>query len=338
MERSEARALAMLARQAFDERWDPDSEAAARLADSTEAIDAAVEALLDAGDLGMAAMLLGALSSFWQEQGLVDQGRAVTKSALKRVEGNEDWQDWGRVQLVAAELAFRQGDQSEALNLSRHALAASRASRDLVLEADVETNLARIAFRDGDADRMFSHASRVGDLAGEDLRLQSKAVHMLGWAEYSSGDLAAAISRFEQNAAIYAELNDPIGEAMEWANLGSLALESGNTESARRYLAAAMETPGIVDNRYMAPELVAGAGVLVGITGNHQLALELISSAKAMYRNAGLEPDPGDELTPRVEEEALRALGTAGVQAIAQGQAMTHSVAFETARNALAES
>ena len=337
MEVGEARALATTARQAFDERRDPDSTAAARLADSTDAIAAAVETLLDAGELGAAAMLLGSLSSFWQEQGLVDQGRAITKSALERVEGNEDSRDWGRVQLVAAELAFRQGDQGDALELSQQALADSQASGDHVLEADAETNLARIAFRNGDDESMFSHARRVGELAGEDLRLQAKAVHMLGWAEYTSGDLAAAMARFEQNAAIYAELNDPIGEAMEWANLGSLALESEDVESARRYLTAAMETPGIVDNRYLAPELVTGAGALVGITGNHQLALELITSAKAMYRNAGLEPDPGDELTPRIEEEALRVLGTAGARAIAKGEAMTHSAAFETARKALSE-
>lgn len=337
MDRGAAQVLATIAQQAFDERWDPDSAAAARLADSTDEIAAAVEALLDAGDLDMAAKLLGALSSFWQRQGLVDQGRAITKSALASIADSEASHDWGRVQLVAAELAFRQGDQSDALQLSRQALSVSRACGDRVLEAEVETNLARIAFRDGDADRIFLHANRVGEVAGEDLRLKSKAVHMLGWAEYTSGDLAAAMARFEQNAAIYAELDDSSGEAMEWVNLGSLALESGDVESARRYLVAAMDTPGIVDDLYLAPELVTSAGAVAGITGNHRLALQLIASAKAMYRNAGLEPDPGDELTPRVEKEARRALGAAESLAIAEGQAMTRSDAFEAARTALAE-
>lgn len=333
----EAQILATVARQVFDERWDSDSVAAGRLADSIDEIDLAVDALIDAGDLDTAAMLVGSLSFFWQEQGLVGQGRAITDSALKSVGASEASPDWGRVHLIAAELAFRQGDQTDALDLSRHALAVSQACGDRVLEAKSETNLARIAFRDGDAERIFLHANRVGELAGDDLRLQSKAVHMLGWAEYTNGNLAAAMERFEQNAAIYAELNDASGEAMEWANLGSLALESGDVDSARGYLAAAMDTPGIVNNLYLLPDLIGSAGAVAGGTGNHQLALELIASSKAMYSNAGLEPDPGDELTPRVEEEARRVLGTAGAQAIAKGRALTPSQAFEAARKALVE-
>ncbi|MDJ0952280.1 MAG: hypothetical protein QNJ81_01250 [Acidimicrobiia bacterium] len=335
MEIDDARVLADVARRAFDERWDTDSVAADRLAEMADEIDDAVTALIGAGDSDTAANLLGSLSSFWQKQGLVDKGRAITESALKRIKDDQGSQGRGRVHLVAGELAFRQGDQVAALHRTQHALAFSKESGDRVLEAESETNLARIAFRDGDAERIFLHANRVGDLAGEDLRLQSKAVHMLGWAEYTGGNLEAAMRRFEQNAAIYAELNDSTGEAMEWANLGSLALEAGDVDSARRYLAAAMGTPGVADDRYLAPELVRSAGAVAGITGNHQLALELIASSKAMYRNAGLQPDPGDELTPRVEEDARQALGAAASQAIDEGQVMTPTEAFEAARDSL---
>lgn len=336
MNKPDALLLAQLAQRAFDERFDSNSEADALLAARADDIPVAADALFEADDLDSVVRLVGSLAAFWQVHGLVDQGRELTRSVLDRAGDQSSAPEWGSVHLVAGLLAFRQGDQIEAEVASRLALAAAQAMGDRVLEAESETNLARVAFRDGDAGRIFLHANRVADLAGDDLRLRSRAVHMLGWAHHTDGNREAAMKRFEENAAIYASLDDSIGEAMEWANLGDLAAEAGDLSSARDYLSAAITIRSIDRNRYLAPSLVRSVGVLEGLTGNHQLALRLISASEGMYRRSGLEPDPGDTILSRVVEEAQAALGEAKVAAVSdRGSLLSNDEAMQLARQSL---
>lgn len=161
---------------------------------------------------------------------------------------------------MLGELAFRQGDQTQAETATTRARDAAATAGDTWLEADAETNLARIAFRDGDADRIRWHATRVEELAGGRLRLRTKAEHMLGWAADTAGGHAGAVAHFEANADLYRELGDTLGEAMEPANLADLAMEVDDDESAAAYLARALGTPGIAEDRYLAPSLVRSAG------------------------------------------------------------------------------
>jgi tetratricopeptide (TPR) repeat protein len=331
----QAHELTSLAQRAFAERYDPESTSGRLLADESAQIATAVEQLSAAGDHDALAGLLGSLSPFWQEWGRVDEGVELTSAALERYGALASGRAWARVHLALGELAFRQGSQTLALTETQTAAAAGQAADDAGLEAEAETNLARIAFRDGDADRIHRHARRVEVLANGDTRLLTKATHMLGWAAYTAGDLPAAMGFFEHNADLYRQLSDLEGEAMEWANLGDLALEAGDPAAALGYLTTAFAVPGLADNRYLAPSLVRSAAVLLGSLEHDAEAMELLGAAQAMYRTAGLEPDPGDEAAVQVEEAVRRRLGDRAPRLESIGAELDFTEAFTRAEAAL---
>lgn len=332
MDAAAAQSLVELARTVFESRWDAVPGGAHRsLTSRVDEVPDAAHALLAAGKPDEAAALLGSLSAFWQTEGMIDRGRAVTKEVLAAAGNLANDPSWGRAHLVLGELAFRQGDQVQAESATRRARDAAVAAGDTWLEADAETNLARIAFRDGDADGIRRHAVRVEQLAEGRLRLRTKAEHMLGWAAHTAGDHAAAVAHFETNADLYRELGDTLGEAMELANLADLAMEVDADESAASYLARALTTPGIAEDRYLAPSLVRSAGVLAARRGDDRTGLELVAGADAMYAAAGLEPDPGDELTDATLTAARERLGEEAAAATERGAARPAEESFRLA-------
>lgn len=338
MDEHEAHDLATLAVRIFDRRWEDPVPLMEQMEARVDDVGRAVE-LLVASDQGeRAARLVGSLLGFWQARGLVDKGREVTERALEDAGAAASSPEWGRAHLVAGVLAFRQGDQDASMRATRLAVAIATATGDVALQAEAETNLARISFRDGAADRMFLHASRVLELAASDVRLKTSAVHMLGWAEYTAGNIDAAMSRFEENAALYRALGDSIGEAMEFANLADLALELGDLSVARQYLEAAFISPEIVNSAYLAASMVRSAGALAGLCGDQVAALRLIAASESMYQSAGLTPDPGDEITPKIRQEAVASLGAERAEeAIRQGESLTPAAAIEAASATLVD-
>jgi hypothetical protein len=132
---------------------------------------------------------------------------------------------------------------------------------------------------------------------------------LLGWAEYTAGYISGAIARFEENARLYREMKNGVGEAGELANLADLAMESAELDAAAEYLRQAFSVPRVLESHYLVPSLIRSAGVLAGLRGEHERALLLISAAGHHYEKFGLIGDPGDELTPRVRDEAVRVLG-----------------------------
>jgi tetratricopeptide (TPR) repeat protein len=340
MDVPQAQSIVALARSVFESRWDAvPGEARRSLASRVDEVPEACRVLLAAGKADQAALLVGSLSSFWQVEGLVDRGRAVTEEMLLAAGDGADEPAWAWAHLVLGELAFRQGDQEAADGATRRARDVAAAVGDTWLEAEAETNLARIAFRDADAERIYRHASRVEELADGRLRLRTKAEHMLGWAAHTAGDHAAAVAHFEANALLYRELGDAIGEAMEFANLADLALEADDDRSATAYLARALATPGIATDRYLAPSLVRSVGVLVARRGDDRTGLELMAGADAMYAAAGLEPDPGDELGALTWTSARERLGEEeAVAAIERGASRPGQESFRLAVESVASS
>jgi hypothetical protein len=127
---------------------------------------------------------------------------------------------------------------------------------------------------------------------------------MLGWAESTRGDVAAAMRHFEQNAAAYRRIGDRIGEAAELANLGDLAMELNDTRAAGQYLVAALSVQGVTEDRYLAPSLVRSVATWCALSGRSQDAVVLHGASASLYARFGLTPDPGDEVSERLAEEA----------------------------------
>jgi tetratricopeptide (TPR) repeat protein len=331
---TDARAILDLAREV--DRRIVDHDAGIWIKRSNERvarIGAAARLLLEESDADAALDLVGALSIFWQEVGRVDEGRKITEEVLDRVRGHPRTRAMGRAYLALGELAFRQGDQPAATAATNTSKAIAAELNDDWVAGRSEMNLARIAFRDGDAPRTLDHAARLLDMAGPNLRLRTGAIHMLGWAEYTAGNVSGAIARFEENARLYREVGNSTGEAGELANLADLAMESAQWDAAAAYLRQAFSVPGALESQYLVPGLIRSAGVLAGLRAEHERALCLISWAEHQYEKYGLIGDPGDTLTPRVRAEAVRVLGEEranDVTARARALSLEHAVKFST--------
>jgi tetratricopeptide (TPR) repeat protein len=337
MDAVDAADVAELAVRVLAERWEPwpgpaTTELRARRAD----LAPAVEALLAADDTDTAARLVGGLAGFWQSEGLVAEGRTLTATVLEHAPDDPS-PVWGRAWLAEGVLAFRQADQEAATSATRRAAAAASQADDAVLLAEAETNLARIAFRDGDAERILHHADRVADLAGDDLPLLTRAVHMRAWGRYTAGDVEGAVAEFERNIALYEQLGRVVDAASERANIADLALEQGDLGTARSRLHEAVATPGVADDGYLAPSLVLSAAVVLGSSGAPGPAHTLFAAADALYAASGLVPDPGDGVSDGVRDSVRCELDPdVAESAAARGRSMSLAEAVGLARAALA--
>lgn len=278
----------------------------ARLDARFDELPAAVDALIAAGATDDALALVGSLSRYAQQTGRVREVREIVDRTLERA---GDAPARGRALLTSGELAFRQGDQEAAARATEAALAAADALRDSPLAARAHMNLARVAFRDGDAQRIQRHAERMLELADGDAALLSGAVHMLGWAAYTAGDVRAAMRRFEENVDDYRRAGDREGMAAELGNLGELALETGDRAGAAAFLREALGAAGDSGSRYLLPSLLASAALLAGSDGRHEDCLLLGAAAEAQYDAAGLIADPGGGVPAEVREEAAARVG-----------------------------
>ncbi|MEO6350986.1 MAG: hypothetical protein ABIP53_10080, partial [Candidatus Limnocylindrales bacterium] len=99
-------------------------------------VSSAVETLIVA-DRSAALRLVGALSTYWQDVGEVEAGRALTERALEgsaeaAVRKPEFAQAVPRALVAASELAFRQGDQKAARKRAHDAIRAAVLIEDYV--------------------------------------------------------------------------------------------------------------------------------------------------------------------------------------------------------------
>lgn len=281
----------------------------ARLDARAAELKAASDVLLEAGDESSALRLV-ALSRYAQASGRVNEVRRLVEDVLDRVGGTSPSTALASAQLVRGELAFRQGDQAVAREATEAALATARAIGESLVEARAEMNLARVAFRDSDAPRIFDHATRMLALADGDVRTRCGAVHMLGWAEYTAGNLAGAIARFEENVALYRESGNLSGMTAELANLGDLAAEAGDLDRAGAYLRESLTLAVETGSRYLLPSLLASAAAIAGLRGNHAAMIDLAAAADRQYDAAGLSPDPGVGINDALRGAATAAIGS----------------------------
>ena len=295
-------------------------------------LPSAVAALEHAGDEISALRLVASLRVYSQDSGRVAEVRALADDLVTRVDGSSPSQALAGAQLVSGELAFRQGDQVSALQATEAARSTAAAVGDRLTEGRAEINLARVAFRDGDAARISAHAEKASALT-DDPRVQSGAIHMLGWAAYTAGDVAEAMTRFQETANRYAQQGDLVGLAGELANLGDLALEQRDVSRAAGYLREALDVGVKTNSRYLIPSILASVAALAAVVRRYPEALELAAAAHREYEEAGLAPDPGASFTVELRDTAVAAVGE--VRALELGQAgrqRTHDEVLALAR------
>ena len=336
MEISNAYELLALAEQASSHAYSEDSAAwTARMDARASELSAAVDTLLGEGDRVAALRLVASLRVYAQDSGRIDEVRVLADDLVSRIDPSEPSHALAGVELVRGELAFRQGDQAVAIGATEQARFIAAAVGDSLIQARAEINLARVAFRDGDAGRIEAHARAAASLSG-DPRVESGAIHMLGWAAYTAGDVKGAMALFEQNADAYAARGDLVGMAGECANVGELAIELGDVARATRFLQHALDVGVETNSRYLIPSLLASVAVLAAASGRHAEALELDGAAERQYERAGLIPDPGAGFNAELRRIAVRDVGEArGAELSSAGRARSWDDAIALARSVL---
>ncbi len=330
MDHRRARDLLELVRAASANRGRTDDRATARLRSRTGEIDEAVDVLL-AGDRTAALELVSNLGGFWQDTGLVDEGRVIASRVLQGMDG------LGGAHLAnalstAAELAFRQGDQGDATALARRAIDAATDAADTVAAATAWLVLARVAFRDGDAAAIEAASMTALELAGEDELTRRGALHMLAWAAHTAGNGPEARRRFEASLAYRRSVEaGPLSEAVELANIADLDLDAGALSPAARGLGSIVETARALDNRYLLVNAIPSVAALAAAAGHDLDAGVLFGALDRLGAGAGLTPDPGGE---RADERAAVSdrLGTEALDAaLAEGRSLSIGAAIDRA-------
>lgn len=257
-------------------------------------LEPAIRQLLEAGRVAEAMTVITGLHFYWVDSGRADDGQTLAEAALRTATadtGKVDAALRGRTMLTASETAFRQGDQAAAMTWASAAVEAAAAD-DPVTAALAEVSLARIAFRDGDAERIASLSRAALGRAGEDRKVQRAAYHMLAWAAYTAGDRGGALDWFQRSLAVRQAMGDPFGVAVELGNLGDMAMEAGDLPRAGASIREAIATAVRLENLYLLTSLIGSAGALAGAAGDPEEALTLLAAAEAAYASTSLVPDP----------------------------------------------
>jgi tetratricopeptide (TPR) repeat protein len=270
------------------------------------------------GRIGDAMALITGLHFHWTDSGRAAEGQTLAEEALAHAAEGVRPELRARTMLTASEMAFRQGDQAAATTWATAAIETG-AEHDPVTAALAEVNLARVAFRDGDAERIESLSRAALDRAGQDRRIQRAAYHMLAWAAHTAGDRGRAIEWFERSLVIRQAMRDPFGVAVELANLGEMAMEAGDLARAADWIHEALTTATRLENLYLLTSLIGSAGALAGAAGSHADAMTLLAAADAAYDSTSLVPDPStremldtasakarEQLDPEAAEAAIR--------------------------------
>lgn len=274
----------------------PDEAAGARLAAVGDDIAPAIEWAL-ANDLPRAVRLVASLAGYWQDAGRVDEGRRATEQVVgvanrRAATDRQIAAHIARALLAASELAFRQGDQEQATKRARDTIRGAMLIEDHVTTAMAHNNLARVAYRDGDANLIEKHARKALELAGDDSLARRGALHMLAWAAHTAGDLDEAERRFEESLRYRREVGDRLSVASEIANLGDLALERGKLPRAAQLLGEALALSRASDSRYMLVNTLPSLASLAVRGGLISDAARLFGAGDAAARRSGLKRDP----------------------------------------------
>ena len=332
MDRAEAQRLATVA-AAYRAQLGTDAEGqhAADLHAAAASLADAIDTLRRIGDGEAALTMVGDLSVFWQDAGLVETGRAVTETALTGV--TKVGAPRARAALAASELAFRQGDQPATLRWAEEAIRLATAHGAPTVAGRAHINLARMSFRDDDADGIAEHLAAAEAVAGDDPSVRRGILHMRAWEAYVRGDISEARRRFSLSKEHAERIGDRFTAASEGANLADLALEAGDVAAAISPLADALALAVELRSRYLALGLVASIARCALRSGRAEEALTLVTALDAAYRDAGLTGDPTeDEDRDAVADEATRILGAERAEASrARGAAMTYGEMIDLA-------
>jgi hypothetical protein len=258
-------------------------------------VAAEVRALADAGDgPGALELVARVWREAWFTTGDIEGGAAAAAAALDAPGADQASVDRARVLYADHLFAFRAGDQERARVRAEECLRVASEARDLRGECDGLTALARVAFRDGDYDRVVELAreGRAKAQAAGDRAAEAGPLHLESAGTRFGGDHAAARELYEQSLELGRELGNEGAVANELHNLGWVELHLGNAEAAERRFREFEQAANAAHHR---PWLELNRAGIAAARGDLDEARARVVAGEALIAQAGLALDPDDQ-------------------------------------------
>jgi predicted ATPase/DNA-binding XRE family transcriptional regulator len=187
-------------------------------------------------------------------------------------------------------LALRQGDEAEARDRLRAALALAGEAEDWPVMAAALTGLGRLALDEGPVEEARTLLDRSLEIrrlrrVPQDLPL---TLTYLGWAAMFSGDAATADALVREALERSRATGDRDGEGRELWSLGHLALERGAFDEARSLFAESLEIDAGLSYKHGIAISFEGLADLAAVRGQPERALRLAAAAAALRVVAGM--------------------------------------------------
>lgn len=244
--------------------------------------------LVDRGDAAQAVPMAAMLGWFWGLRGELARGRADLDQALKLARAGGQ-SDWAAALLVAAFLAWDEGDTAAATCHGEESLALFRTLGDRGNAAIALQVLGTVAQDRGEADRadaLLQEAFALHLETGQSA-LAGAVLSDLAAARRGYGDLETAKTMCEQAVVLADGAGQPLAAVYALYQLGQMALTLQDPAEAESRLHDALERSWAF--RYFRGMAFAleGMAALAGAKGQPERAAQLFGSAEAAWEAAG---------------------------------------------------
>jgi len=291
-DRAEAERLLALAREA--KLVGPDAPLwLERLAPERERFVGAARFLVENGREDEAAEVAANVWRLWLTSGDMTGGRELLAAAL---DSGAARPSRGRALALYGDglLAFRAGAQTESQERNEAALEIAQAVGDREAESLALVGLSRVAFRDGDNDRVRQLACEARELTHDlDPATGVAPLHLLAAGTRLAGELDEAARLYRESLELNRRLGDQRMVAVELHNLGHVELHRGDVAAAEQAFAECLE---LRDERdpYEAAMTHLNRAALAFARGEHERAREVLDSAASTLADSGTVLDPDD--------------------------------------------
>ena len=240
---------------------------------------AALDFAEETRDADLAQRLVAAMGLYWEAAGHLTLGRAAAARALA-LGGGAVTPARGQALQVATNLAYRQGDYTQANALAEVGLAVCRELADREGTAFLRNMQGGIAYDQGDLHAALALWEETLEVLRtlSNLSATGKVLNNLGLVHRVLGQLDQAEAYHREDLAIQRSRGDPAGMGFALNGLGVLAHTRGDLAAARRLLEEAVAVRRDADPRTLAASL-ANLGAVLRDAGE-------LAAATACYRES----------------------------------------------------
>jgi tetratricopeptide (TPR) repeat protein len=265
-----------------------------RLSLERENLEEAVRWFAEQGEAEAAAELASDVWRLWFVSGDVAGGRRLLAAALDAGEGRPSR---ARALALYADglLAFRAGAQADSQERNEAALEAARAVNDREAESLALVGLSRVAFREGDYERVRLLAAEARELTRDlDASAGVMPLHMLAAGTRLTGDHDGAVELYSESVELNRSLGDSVMVALEFHNIGHVELHRGNVDAAEGCFAECAKVRS-ADNPYDAAMTHLNHAALAYARGDRESTAELLGRTQSTLADADIVLDPDDD-------------------------------------------